>query len=1640
MSYPSKRILLIIQAGLDATAVVILLILVLTSPRLRNSARPAIKTDKSRKPGSTATSVRAFYGVALLLVSLGLWQALSAYTHASGVDVAAGLATLATWAFLSFLTYVYPPAPVRSYRGSEMKPSMLQRGLDVVRKLVGVTSVPTAALVPVVASERQWGLLVFFLVEALALGGQWILSWRISGMLTAGANAACDISALQHEPLLSVVECSAHESVETESMADKINLDEPEQLESDASILSRLAFWWITPLLSRGYRNKRLDAEDLPALEPGDRPATTHAALRREWARRAEIARQRGRSLKPQGGWLVMRVLLAAQWRTFVVCGAVLTLATALQLSVPVVLNRLLAHIEAGLLAKGGAGKGYALAVLLFALAVLQSVSEHQFWIWGVRCGMRAQSALMGECFRKALWLGPESRRKYSSGQLINLMSVDACRVADVNVVPMVHWGTWCAVLTLTISLVALHALLGASSFVGVIIIVVFWPLGYLLGLRGKKAAMHIQRERDNRASVMAEVLESIRLVKSLQWEDFANSIIKQARQREVKAQIQRSACFGGNNALAQLAQVMGPLASFACRILWEKEPLTAAVAFTSLAWFNLLKRPLNCFPSALTSFMDCLVSWARLEELFLSEEVSALQPPEDAAPHNALENSSSAPSVALSPLSPSVPESCVRRALAVEMSECSFAWTREGNESPPTLQDVTLRVKAGEFVVVVGPVGAGKSTLLHSLVGDTIQVKDVPGVRWAVHGKVALVEQTPWIQNTTIRDNVVFGAALGYKQDRFREVIRRCGLLQDLQGLAVQGGEMMEVGESGIALSGGQRQRISLARALYSDPDICLFDDVLSSLDVSVGRRIWDECLVDFLRGKTRVVVTHQTHFIHHPAVDRIVVLDACGRLRASGVYNELVASEDQQVVDAVLAHDNSDGRRTGVGPRRDVPLGSSHALHLVGEEEEGRHETLEGGLGAKSHFSFAERRIEGGLAGSTDGGECAGEIEVDSEKGAWGPEEYTGMKVQAFNDWEERRQGGIEPRLLVMYLRRFGGFDSLTFVGFVLGLLITEQACNVLQWFWLSHLTGAESGAESASIQAAEVTALIGLGAALCVITTVRILVLIFGAVTAGNVLHGAMLRAILRAPMRFFDRQPSGRILNRFIADQAAIDGIVPSTLADFFQQLLYFGATLAILCYALPEMLPVVVLLAMPYRAISQYYRWPARDLRRLEAVSKSPVNTQYGETVRGASTIRAFGAQERFFHAHLALSTRSIQSYWIKWVANQWVTIWLEMVGTLFMLFCGVLAVWVTGPQAPEVLASHIDGGKMGLLMSYAVLVPNNLGWLLKVYFMAEIEFISVERVFQYVRLKPETSLVGKASDCGQVNAENGTSEGESSHVSAQKEPAALPLPTAAGVEGHEIYLCYGERGSSPTLRGFCLGVRAGEKVAIVGRTGAGKSSIFQALLGFYHVESSKSFAVEKVEVSRFSLKSLRHWVRLIPQHPTLFGTTLMDALVGREAMEGKEMQAREAEVWQALEAVRMAQSVRALPRGLDTRLRTLEFSEGERQLLCIARALLHLAPVMLCDEVTSAIDLKTDAIIHKIILSLPCTVLWICHRLQHIQDFDRVLVMERGRCVEEGPPAVLLGDVRSTLSGMVSECELGLTPRVFREEEWTSDP
>lgn len=597
------------------------------------------------------------------------------------------------------------------------------------------------------------------------------------------------------------------------------------------------------------------------------------------------------------------------------------------------------------------------------------------------------------------------------------------------------------------------------------------------MGRVGKQAALEIQQYRDVRAKIFSEGINSMRLIKSLQWEDFASKVINKARESEYHAQIKRQTCFGANGVLAQLAQVLGPVAAFTVSIRVAGRPLSASEAFTALAWFNMLKRPLNFVPSALTNLFDCFVSWDRLEALFLWEETAPL----------------------LQSLSPS-PSSC-RSKYAIDIRGQSFSWS---TDQPPMLQDINLRVRKGEFVVVIGHVGSGKSSFLSNLIGDCVEVGSG---RKAVRGSIAYVGQTPWLQNATIKENIVFGSDV-VDEDRLEAAVRCSGLRLDIAGMA--GGLDMEVGEGGVNLSGGQKSRLNLARAVYADADIYLLDDILSSLDAPVARKIFDDCLAKHLQDKTILLVTHQTQFLQHSAVDRVVVL-CDNRIIAEGTYLELMASRDNRVLEAVLGTQNGDAVEDGEGGEDEGD-----------EESKQERETHEMGRSNREEDSDKEED----------------ELEGSREKG----------QARGFVEEEQRRKGTIEWKLLMQYLWRYGQCGGFIYPLVTLLCFIAEQVVNVLQWFWLSHLTSGTS-----EVQGSQVLVLMALGGVLCFIGAIRIILVVNGAVTAGNKLHAEMLTSLFRAPMFFFDRQLSGRLLNRFIADQAAIDGIVPATLADFLANL-------------------------------------------------------------------------------------------------------------------------------------------------------------------------------------------------------------------------------------------------------------------------------------------------------------------------------------------------------------------------------------------------------------------------------------------------------------------------------------------------------
>eukprot|EP00475_Leptophrys_vorax_P002127 TRINITY_DN11210_c0_g1_i1.p1 TRINITY_DN11210_c0_g1~~TRINITY_DN11210_c0_g1_i1.p1 ORF type:complete len:745 (-),score=192.98 TRINITY_DN11210_c0_g1_i1:94-2328(-) len=727
--------------------------------------------------------------------------------------------------------------------------------------------------------------------------------------------------------------------------------------------------------------------------------------------------------------------------------------------------------------------------------------------------------------------------------------------------------------------------------------------------------------------------------------------------------------------------------------------------------------------------------------------------------------------------------------------------------------------------------------------------------------------------------------------------------------------GDETEVGEDGGNLSGGQKQRLNLARAVYSDADIFLLDDVLSALDAPVASHVFDHCLIKMLKGKTRVVITHQTRFLERPEVDHVIVLGPHGDIYAQGSFLELQLRDDEYI-SKCLFHGG---------------VSAMDTAHAEGEETKEKENTDQNGIAKeeKENKGFVEK--------------------------------------------ETKVEGHIDPKHLWRYLSFFG---SPFLIGCLVLSFALEQSTTILNSWWLSKAVSSSS--DNINVQL-YIYAFLGLG--ICFCSSIRIVLMVIGGVNAAKTIHKAMFSALLHAPAKFFDVQLTGRILNRLVTDQSNVDSAVPSALSQVLTKSLYFGALLVILGISFPYLLVVVIILGVPYQLLSAFYRWSARDLRRLEAVSKSPINVHFSDTLKGISTIRTFGAERRFFDKHLEILESNLCCFWNRWCTNQWVTVWLEFLGSLFTLSFSVLSVWAA--------ASNLDisAGLVGLVLSYAVQVPTNLGWLLKLFVQAEVEFVSLERIIEYVDLEPEKD--------------------------SRKRPLKFSWPEKGDLELKQVKLRYSAE-SDYILKGVDVQIKSGSKVAIIGRTAAGKSSVFSALLKFYEFEGE--ILLDGEDISDLSISETRKAIKLIPQSPTLFGDTLKEALCGPNTPTTQD-----AAVWTILDQIGMGDAVRGLDAKVHTRLVDTDFSAGQKQLICLARAILNSAPVLLCDEVTASVDMATDEVVHSLLLGQAVadqTIIFICHRLHHIQKFDRVIVMENGVVRESGDPKWLLQQPFSLLSQM----------------------
>jgi len=572
-----------------------------------------------------------------------------------------------------------------------------------------------------------------------------------------------------------------------------------------------------------------------------------------------------------------------------------------------------------------------------------------------------------------------------------------------------------------------------------------------------------------------------------------------------------------------------------------------------------------------------------------------------------------------------------------------------------------------------------------------------------------------------------------------------------------------------------------------------------------------------------------------------------------------------------------------------------------------------------------------------------------------------------------EKRREGFIAWPDFRVYLRAFGTDMK---VAILIALALAGCGLSVAANIWLSLWADGGGGAKR---QREGLAVYVGIGLVQAVVLCLQTIALTLCALGASTILHGKMLSAVLDAPMRFFDATPAGAVLNRFLQDLANVDMDVPTTTLDQLTRTLSVASQLGLVLWFAPWVAATLPLILLPYVFIFRTVRVAARDARRLEAAAHGPCYAHFNDAIRGRETIRAFGAIDRFEAANLKLTDAMATGRYANEAASKWSQALTTQNGCLLYLAAGLTSVAL-------VARGDMTTGQLGLVLLYSASLQRAAMDYMTGLTTLESQFVSVERVAQYCRLEGEAGG-GRAAP-------------------TSSKPVALAVRNVA--------LRY--RLHRPlVLRGVSFDAAAGEKIAVCGRTGSGKSSLFSAIARLYPL-SSGSVAVDGVDLAGLALADARSRVRVVAQEATLRADTLRANLVGPYGADVDDES-----IWAALKLARVDGAARRV--GLDHVVAEAgeDFSAGERQLLSLARALLPAPPgLLLADECSANVDERSDAAVHDVLLQeLDATVLVISHRLQLARRFDRVVVLDNGRVVECGRPRELLAAPESLLSGLV---------------------
>ncbi|KAK0610742.1 ABC transporter [Immersiella caudata] len=1156
---------------------------------------------------------------------------------------------------------------------------------------------------------------------------------------------------------------------------------------------------------------------------------------------------------------------------------------------------------------------------------------------------------------------------------VINLMGVDARRVANFN---LMAWLIPTSIVRLVISIWFLVYLLGWIPItVAILSVSIVVPINAIVAKKFFTTSKKMMKLRDEKLELVKEVLQGIRQVKFSALESQWEKRILELRGKELQTlwsywmiDMAFSACW----MVVPILLTVSALGSYA----FINGSLTASVAFTSLGILNTLDSAISLMPALFRVAVNCWVSLKRLERYLDGPEVEMISKD---GPDVAFEDASIAWS--LDEKDPDV-------------KEPDNSDPGEAGDSRFVLRNVSLTFPSGELSVISGKTGAGKSLLLTAILGEadllsgSIYVPTPPSVEerqdhkanrsnWILPNAIAYVGQIPWIENATLKDNILFGMPLD--KDRYDETLAACALNKDLESLA--DGDETELGINGVNLSGGQKWRVTIARAVYSRAGILIMDDIFSAVDAHVGRVILERCLVGNLcKDRTRILVTHHVGLVEKHA-KFIIELDN-GAVLNAGLTEDL---EESLILERIKSSEQP------------LPEADIEEAPLDGI---GNTEILNGSGMAKK----AEPK-------------------------------------RKFVEDEGREKGSVSGRIYGVYLRAMGGpgywvFLSLLYIVYQTSELAgpyvvklwtgegqqTSNTTSTTRW-QLHDFSYHGQHRIAQTIPAVDFTATghgtkfwLAAWAGVCVsgiiIGIFRYYFTYYASFKASRIMFQKLLFTVLRAPLRWTDTVPVGRILNRFTTDFSSIDETIADYQVHFFYVFLQAVGITVASTIASPLVVPLAVICVAWCVYVSKIYLATARPVRRIESTANSPIFDLFGSTLTGLTTIRAFGRSAPYVDAMRKKIDNFCKATMNLSLLGRWMGWNISVAGTVFAVSVVAFVLARAGN----------DAALAGFILNFVMDFSNLVLMVTRAYSTLELEMNAVERVVEY-------------------------SEIETENLGGEKPPAAWP--TQGRLEVHDLVVSYA-KDLPPVLKGISFETRAAERIGVIGRTGAGKSSLTLALFRFLEAQSG-TIHVDGLDISKLKLEDLRSRLAIIPQDPVLFSGTIRSNLDpfdshtdeelhdclrrvhlvsdsdsetntvaaqnGSPPPEPANLNVPESSLSVPQASIPPSRASTPGPRNINV-FRDLaspvseggqNLSQGQRQLLCLARAIVARPKIMVLDEATSAVDMATDTLIQRSIREEfgGSTLIVIAHRLSTIADFDRILVLSDGQIAEYGTPKEL---------------------------------